>query len=100
MTQIEHEWAIGDQVCDMHYGLPKKEFIPPGVPIETRNHVRVSVRGSTDILQSILSNTGADSFFYTNKIAVVVESLPSGWYVAAYSYDNTTLGLFEFRQAR
>jgi hypothetical protein len=87
-------WNVGDVVCDMHYGLPKKSWYPEQVPLETKDHIRTDVPDSSSILNALLSNMDAGRMV-TNKMAVVV-GYDGPWIVAAYSYDNRYFGMFKF----
>lgn len=87
-------WRIGDVVCDMHYGLPNTSWYPECVPLETKDHMRFAVDGSSGVLCFLLNQVGL-KMHYTNKMAVVV-GYDGDWIVAAYSYDNRHFGMFKF----
>jgi hypothetical protein len=89
------QWEIGQEVCDMHYGLPEHSGYPERIPLETRKLVKIEVAGSTEILQLLLRKLGCGPG-YTNKFAVVV-GYDGQWYKAAYTYDDNYFGMFEFR---
>lgn len=82
---------IGETICDMHYGLPA---IYNDNIVEVSSHIRLRIDGSTVILTAILAKITQK--YYINKMAIVVDYSMNG-YIAAYSYDDRHLGLFEFR---
>lgn len=97
MQRPTKTWQLGDTVCDMHDGLPEHSGYPGCIPLECRKLIRFDCKNSTEALAGILRAIGL-SKMYTNKLAVVV-GLPTTdmWYTAAYSYDDHTLGIFQFR---
>ena len=89
---------IGEVVCDMHYGLPTTTGYPDENPIETRIHTRVDmITGSSKVLKAMLNGLLFKHRPTSNKMAVVVGYSFEGWHVAAYSYDDRTFGMFQFR---
>ena len=101
MTETKtREWALGDEICDMHYGLPDHTWDRGSqIPITTRNHVRLQyLNDAHDLVEKALESSGSLSCFYTNKMAVVVGvPVSDAWYKVAYSYDCHTFVMFEFQ---
>ena len=95
-------WQIGEELCDMHYGLPTKSGYPERVPLETRNHIRFYIKDYAWI-ETLLQSVGVKDAWYCNKMAVVLSERKGdydGWMVAAYCYDGMTAGIFEFMEKR
>ena len=89
---VTHE--IGDSICDMHYGLPTKDYA--GNEIKVISHIEIECENSTDLLRKLLNGVGFENgSSYTNKIAVVVDWIQLGW-TCAYSYDGNHFGMFDF----
>lgn len=76
------EYDLGDEVCDMHDGLPDGAI----------KHFRIDTNASTEALHIIVEKLG-NEVWLTNKIAYVIGEHNDG-YQCAYSYDGRTLGFF------
>ena len=91
------EIKLGTFVCDMHYGLPTQighEF-ENGPKIKCFDHGRFNGENTSAQLDEILKSRGID-VMPTNKHAVVAGKVDDS-FMAMYSYDNHTLGIFWFK---
>lgn len=89
-------YEIGQNVFDMHYGPPTRDF--DGTPVVIMQSIVVRSNESDSVVRSMLESVGLDHDA-TNKIAVVVgESFnnPGNWQ-AVYTYDGARFGIVEFR---
>lgn len=86
-------FAVGQVLCDMHYGLPAESMLGK-IPIKTRDH-KTMPTNTSNFYQELLEAFGINRM-YTNKFAVVIGE-NRGWYTAVYSYDARYFGSFEFK---
>ena len=103
-------YDIGEKICDMHSGLPTKDF--EGRPIKVTNVVKIRLDGCDQLARVMLHNLGSDKHKHLdnpywkigngmcldNKIVMVVgeDGVDPIRYQAIWTYDNRYFGMLEF----
>jgi len=93
-------YNIGDKICDMHNGLPSKDY--DGNPIKVVNYIKIRLDGAEHLVRALLHNDGSDKhkhldnpYRVDNKYAMIVGN-EFGRHQAVWSYDDDWFGMLEF----
>ena len=93
-------YDIGEKICDMHNGLPSKDY--DGNPIKVVNNIKIRLDNAEHLVRALLNIAGSDKhkhldnpYRVDNKYAMIVSN-EFGRHQAVWSYDNDWFGMLEF----
>ena len=98
--EVNVMYDIGEKICDMHYGLPSKDY--DGNKINVITHTKIRISNAENLVRALLHNVGSDKhknldnpYRVDNKYAMIVGN-EFGRHQAVWSYDDNWFGMLEF----
>ena len=93
-------YDIGEKICDMHYGLPSKDY--DGNKINVINHMKIRLSNAEHLVRALLHTVGSDRhknldnpYRVDNKYAMIVGN-EFGRHQAVWTYDDRWFGMLKF----